>query len=92
MKKKMLIILAMILLLTSGCTKYVTDGDKKRVANEETGQALTSNILCLPEKTTKDGKENKLYKTYQEYEKYLDVKLKDLPKCSDMKIYSKKAF
>jgi len=92
MKKKMLIILAMILLLTSGCTKYVTDGDKKRIANEETGQALTSNILCLPEKTTKDGKENKLYNTYVEYEKYLDVKLKDLPKCSDMKVYSKKAY
>ena len=85
MKKKLVVIFAIIILLTSGCTKYITDNNKKRVVNEETGQALTSNILCLPE-------DEKLLSTYEKYEKYLDIKLSDLPKCTNMKIYDKKAY
>ena len=38
----------LLLLLTTGCTKTLTDSDKKAVKNETTGQTLTENILCRP--------------------------------------------
>lgn len=84
MKKKLLVVIALIMLLT-GCTKSLTDGDNNRVINEETGQNLTANILCLPEDET-------LLEQYKKYEKYMDVKLEDLPTCSNMKVYEKKAY
>ncbi len=46
MKTKILILLSVIL-LSSGCTKYVKDG-KTSVIYEETGQTITENILCKP--------------------------------------------
>lgn len=46
-KKSLIILLAGILLLT-GCTKTLTDADNKTVKNEETGRALTQNVLCRP--------------------------------------------
>ena len=46
--KKISIIVVSVLILTTGCTKYVTDDDNKRITNEETGQSLTSNLLCKP--------------------------------------------
>lgn len=85
MKKKLLVIIMTLLILTTGCTKTLTDGDNKRVINKETGQNLTANILCLPE-------DKQLLEQYKKYEKYLEVKLEDLPKCSNMKIYEKKAY
>lgn len=85
MKKKLLVIVAILLILTTGCTKVLTDGNKKRVINEYTGQSLTANILCLPE-------EEKVLEKYIEYEKYMDVKLEDLPKCTNMKIYDKTSY
>lgn len=85
MKKKILVVIVALLVLTTGCTKALTDGDNKRVINQETGQNLTANILCLPE-------DEKLLDQYKKYEKYLDVKLKDLPKCSNMKVYEKKSY
>ena len=47
MKKKMILLCAMIMLL-GGCTKYIADDNKKRVVYEVTGQSLPSNILCKP--------------------------------------------
>lgn len=44
--KKVFLIIALSITLT-GCTQYVKDG-KKTVINNETGQTLTSNILCKP--------------------------------------------
>lgn len=85
MKKKLIVIVAIILVTLTGCTKTLTDGDKKRVINEKTGQSLTANIICLPE-------DKELLEKYKEYEKYMEVKLEDLPKCSNMKIYDKKAY
>ena len=48
--KIVLIILSLVML--TGCTKTLTGEDKKAVKYEETGKALTENILCKP--TNKD--------------------------------------
>ncbi len=47
--KKLVVILLVMLTVVTGCTKYLEGDDKKKIVNEVTGQALTSNILCLPE-------------------------------------------
>ena len=83
--KKMLAVLLVFLTLTTGCTKYLSDNNKKRITNESTGQSLTSNILCKP--TDKE-----LLSIYKKYEKNMEVKLKDLPKCENIKIYSSKSY
>ncbi len=78
MKKKLKVILIVLLLvLSTGCTKYVKDG-KQNVTYEKTGQTLTANILCKPY-------EEDLYKIYEENEEALMVKLEDLPSCDDFK-------
>ncbi len=69
------LIVALLLLLTTGCTKTLTDGKKKAVKNEVTGQNLTENILCQP--TNKE--------TIKTYEKY-KVNIDKLPKCEDFKV------
>ena len=75
----------LFLALTTGCTKYLSDDNNKRITNEKTGQSLTSNILCKP--TDKD-----LLSIYEKYENNMEVKLDDLPECSKMKIYDKKTY
>ena len=55
MKKKhklKIVLIIMLLLLATGCTKTLTDSNKKAVRNESTGQNLIENILCKP--TNKD--------------------------------------
>lgn len=69
------LIVALLLLLTTGCTKTLTDSNKKAVKNEVTGQNLTENILCQP--TNKE--------TVKTYEKH-KVNIDKLPKCEDFKI------
>ncbi len=74
MKKKIkIIVLTFIFLLCTGCTETLKDG-KEVVTNKETGQTLTSNILCKPEDKT-------LLETYEKYDKKLQVSLDDLPTC-----------
>lgn len=85
MKKKLIILLACSCFLTTGCTKYLSDSDKKRITNEETGQSLPSNILCKPT-------DEKLKEIYEKYEDNMEYKLKDLPKCSNLKYYNKKTY
>ena len=63
MKKNKLIkvlIIIMIVILSTGCTKTLVNSEKKAVKNEITGQNLTKNILCQPtnETTIKAYKEN----------------------------------
>ena len=70
-KKKILILLTCILLLT-GCTKTLKDKDKNVVTNEKTGQSITENIICKP--TDKD-----VIEIYEENGK----KLSKLPDCED---------
>lgn len=77
--KRKLIIVMFLLLLTTGCTKTLTDSNKKPVKNETTGQTLTENIICRP--TNKE--------TSQLYEKN-KVKIEKLPECDDFKITSGK--
>lgn len=84
MKKKMLL-LVVILLTLSGCTKYISDDNKKRVVYEVTGQSLPSNILCKPE-------DKDLLKIYEQYKDNLDVDLDDLPSCDEMKVFSTKNY
>lgn len=74
-KKYKILIIALILLLITGCTKTVRDG-KKTVTYEETGQTLTANILCQPT-------DENLYSEYEKYNDSLTVKLEDLPTCKN---------
>ena len=83
--KKIIILLFLLLTLTTGCTKYLSDNNKKRITNESTGQSLTSNILCQPE-------EKELISIYEKYENNMEVKLKDLPECKNLKIYNSKTY
>lgn len=76
-KKTKIFIIGLLLILCTGCTQTLKDG-KKVITNEETGQTLTSNILCQPT-------EEQLYNTYSEYNDKLQVKIDDLPKCSTFK-------
>ena len=78
-RKIRLIIILFLLLITTGCTKTLTDSNKKPVKNEATGQTLTENILCRPTnpKTTKIYEENK-------------VNLSKLPECKNFKVTSGK--
>ena len=76
--KIILIILSLVIL--TGCTKTLTDENKKAVKYEETGKALTENVLCKPtdEKVIELYKENKVdidklpsckaFKPFDEYE------------------------
>lgn len=74
MKKKLkIIIIALILILSTGCTKTLKD-NKNVVTYEKTGQSLTSNILCKPE-------EKELLSLYSEYNDKLTVNLEELPSC-----------
>ena len=82
MKKKnklKILTIIMLLLLTTGCAKTLTDENKKAVKNEVTQQTLTENILCQP--TDKE--------TIKAYENN-GVKLDKIPKCEDFKITSGK--
>ena len=60
MKKKLVIAMS-LLLLTTGCTKTLTDSNKQPVKNERTGQTLTENIICRPtnKETSKLYEKNK---------------------------------
>ena len=72
-KLKKIVLIALILVLLTGCTKTLKDG-KEIVKNDATGQTLTANIICKP-------KDQDLYNKYQEYDEKLAVSLEDLPSC-----------
>ena len=71
-------LLAILVMLSTGCTKYVKDGNKS-VIYEATGQTLTANILCKP--VTED-----LYNIYKENEDKLTNKLDELPDCNNFRV------
>ena len=78
MKKsvKILLVILSIFLLT-GCTKQLIGEDNKVVKYEETGKALTENIICKP--TNRD-----VIKLYEEN----GVEIGSLPKCTEFKPFS----
>ncbi|MFA5459295.1 MAG: YidC/Oxa1 family membrane protein insertase [Bacilli bacterium] len=49
MKQKILIIIAILFVFTTGCTTPLKDKNNKMVIYEPTGQRLTKNILCQPQ-------------------------------------------
>lgn len=79
MKKnfKKIIIVFILLISLTGCSKTLTDENKKVVQNPETGQNLTQNILCQPENET-------VINLYKEN----NVDISQLPKCDEFKITS----
>lgn len=60
MKNKKILLLVLVPLLLTGCTKTLKNDSGKAVTNEITGQSLTENILCQPtdEETISLYKEN----------------------------------
>lgn len=78
-QKIKIILILLILLLTTGCTKTLTDSKNKTVKDNVTGQSLTQNILCKP--TNKN--------TIKIYEKN-KVKVEKLPDCDNFKVNSGK--
>jgi len=79
MKKLKIFLLIGLLVLSTGCTKTLTDENNKTVKNDVTGQTLTENILCKPTN-------EHTYKIYKEN----GVKIDKLPECSEFKINSGK--
>ncbi|MDO4995656.1 MAG: YidC/Oxa1 family membrane protein insertase [Bacilli bacterium] len=74
-----IIVVILLVMLTTGCTKTLTDSNKKAVKNETTGQNLTENILCQPTNKT----------TIKAYEDN-GVDITKLPKCTEFKVTSGK--
>lgn len=72
--KKIILLISLILVITTGCTKTLKV-DNKIIKNEETGQSLTENILCKPK--------DKVYDKYKDIIKY-----DKLPECQNFKINS----
>ena len=78
-KFKKILLIFIILISMTGCTKVLKNSEGKTVQNKTTGQNLTANILCQPE-----SKESiKLYKEN-------GVNIKKLPKCSELSVTSGK--
>ena len=72
--KKIIIVLLLLVTLT-GCTKQLKGEDNKVVQNEKTGQSITENILCRP--TSEE-----LIKIYEDNGKDISK----LPECKKMPI------
>lgn len=74
-----IIVVFLLLITTTGCTKTLTDSKNQAVKNEVTGQNLTENILCQPtnKETIKAYKDNK-------------KDISKLPTCEEFKITSGK--
>lgn len=73
-----IILLIISLIMLTGCTKTLTNADNKAVKNEETGKALTANVLCRPTDET-------TIKLYEEN----GVEVKELPVCENFKPFEK---
>ena len=71
-------IITLLLITLTGCTKILKDSDNKAVRNEETGQAVTENIICKP----KNDRAIKIYKDNK-------VDLEKLPECENLKFGGK---
>lgn len=74
MKKIRIVLIILLLIISTGCTKTLKDSNKNPVKNKLTGQNLTKNILCQPT----DKKTIELYKKNK-------VEINKLPKCSEFK-------
>ena len=99
--KKIIIILSLMVLLLTGCTKQLKDADGKVIQDEKTKQVLVENILCQPdnlrdvyEDSIKQKKKDykKLYEdgdlSKNEYKKKVDsiLDIDKLPICTEISI------
>ena len=99
--KKIFILITLLVLLTTGCTKQLKTADGKVVTASETKQALVENILCQPNELKNDY-EQALAKKLEAYQKKLEegeisqkdyekktssmLDLNSLPKCENISV------
>ena len=76
-KKITLVLLFIMLISLTGCTKILKNEENKAVQNQTTGQSLVENILCQPE----DQSTIELYNQN-------NIDITKLPKCNEFKITS----
>ena len=84
MKKFKILIIALFVVLLTGCGSAIKDKNKKMVVYKPTGQSIQNNILCKP-------KNKDLIKLYTKYDKQMKVSIKKLPECKNFKINSNKS-
>ncbi len=78
MKNKIkLLVIMMVLVSTTGCTKMLKDNENKSIVNPTTNQALVENILCKPT----DEETVKIYE-----EKAIKVDLNKLQSCIEFTV------
>lgn len=70
--RKILIVIALLVLLTTGCTKQFKNANGKVVTATETKQVLVENILCQPEEL-KEEYEKAIQKKLKAYDKKLEA-------------------
>ena len=82
MKKNHKIILLLVILLIplTGCTRQLRDEDNNPVINEETGQRLPINIICRPT-------DPNIIELYEEHADLLEFDLDELPRCQNLRLY-----
>lgn len=82
-KKLLGLVLLGVILLTSGCgnDNYIKNEENKIVSNETTGQSLQKDVLCKPT-------EPEIYKVYEKYNDQLNIRLENMPACSDFHLNS----
>ena len=80
--RQICLVILIVLITMTGCTKQLTNDKKERIVNDQTGQTLTSNILCLP-------KDEALMNKYNENKDFLAVNLDNLVVCEDMGAWNK---
>ena len=66
--KKILIVLFMLVLILTGCTKQLKDAEGKVVQDEKTKQTLVENIICQPDEL-KDVYEDAIKQKKKDYKK-----------------------
>lgn len=98
-KNRILVLLILVVLLTTGCTKQLKNADGTVAKSEKTNQVLVENVLCKPEELKNeyikaiDKKQADLLKKYEDgdiskkkydKEKYNMLDIEKLPVCKKM--------
>ncbi|MBQ8234346.1 MAG: YidC/Oxa1 family membrane protein insertase [Bacilli bacterium] len=76
-KNKKILILLLLTLSLTGCTKYAKTEDNKVLTNENTGQKIVENIICKPN----DSETLKIYEDN-------NIEISKLPTCSEYNMFN----
>ena len=76
-KNKKILILLLLTLSLTGCTKYAKTEDNKVLTNENTGQKIVENIICKPN----DSETLKIYEDN-------NIDINKLPACSEYNMFN----